>query len=56
MTSSPAASTTASSTGGGGIPEFPYQVIVATVFAAVLVASYLLIRRRSRVPLHTDFH
>ena len=40
---------TASSTtsGGGGIPMFPYQIVLAVTFTILLVASYLLIRRRS---------
>jgi len=38
---------TASSKGGGGVPVFPYQLGVAVAFTAVLVASYLLVRRRT---------
>jgi DNA-binding beta-propeller fold protein YncE len=35
-----------SASGGGGIPEFPYQLPVAAVFAALVVVSYLLVKRR----------
>jgi len=39
-----------SSSGGGGIPEYPGQFVVAAVFSALLVASYLL--ARARAPPH----
>jgi sugar lactone lactonase YvrE len=45
--SSSTSTTTTSSTSGGGVPEFPYQFAVAAVFTALLVASYLLVRRRT---------
>jgi len=47
-TASVTATTSSSSTssGGGGVPEFPYQYAVATVFTLLLVASYLLVRHR----------
>jgi sugar lactone lactonase YvrE len=48
-TSSSSSSTTSSGTSGGGVPEFPYQIVVAAVFTAVLVTSYLLVRRRQAV-------
>jgi YVTN family beta-propeller protein len=35
-----------SSSSGGGIPEFPYQLGVATSFTILLAATYLLVRRR----------
>jgi sugar lactone lactonase YvrE len=44
-TSTTASST--SSTSGGGVPVFPYQFALAAVFTVLLVASYLLIRRRT---------
>ena len=47
-TTSTSLSTTTSSTSGGGVPEFPYQLATATVFTVLLVASYLLVRRRTR--------
>lgn len=47
--SSTAVSTTGTasseSAGGGGIPAFPYQIPVVAFFTAVVVLSYLLIRR-----------
>lgn len=46
VATSNATSTTSSSS--GGIPEFPYAPGVAVSFAALLVASYLLVRRVSR--------
>lgn len=42
-------STTASSStssGGGGIPEFPFQLLGVSALTALVVASYLLARRR----------
>ena len=36
------------SSGGGGIPEFPYQMLAVTIFAVVIVASYLLVRNNGR--------
>jgi plastocyanin len=39
-----AASTTSS--GGGGIPEFPYQTVAVAIFAFLLPASYLALRRK----------
>ncbi|MDA4124363.1 MAG: NHL repeat-containing protein [Thaumarchaeota archaeon] len=51
FTSSTPSSTTSSSTasrttgGGGGIPEFPFQPLTAAVLTALIVTSYLLIRR-----------
>jgi sugar lactone lactonase YvrE len=38
---------TTSSKSGGGVPVFPYQLALAAAFTALLVASYLLIRRRT---------
>lgn len=40
--------TTTSTSGGGGVPMFPYQLGIAAVFTALLVASYQLIRNRTR--------
>ena len=45
-TNSSSSNTTPTSTGSGGIPEFPYQLAAATIFTALLVASYLLVRHR----------
>ena len=38
--------TTAATTGGGGIPEFPHQLVTISIFAVLIVASYLLFRSR----------
>lgn len=49
MSSSSSSSTTSSSSsGGGGVPVFPYQLVAATVFTALLAASYLLVRSRAK--------
>ena len=39
-------STSTSTTSGGGVPVYPYQFGVATVFTVLLLVSYLLVRRR----------
>jgi hypothetical protein len=46
--SSTSSSSTIGSSGGRDIPEFSYQIIAVTVFTTLVVASYLVIRRRSR--------
>jgi len=48
--SSSSSSASSSSGGGGGVPEYPYQFAVATIFTLLLVASYLLARRRATIP------
>jgi secreted PhoX family phosphatase len=35
---------TSSTSGGGGVPEFPYQLAIASVFTVLLAVSYLLVR------------
>lgn len=45
-TSSSPNSTSSTSSTGGGIPEFPFQLVAASVFTAILVASYLMVRQR----------
>jgi len=54
--SSPTSSTTSINTStstSGSVPEFPYQIIVAAVFSALIVGSYLLIRiRRGNTPAY----
>ena len=50
--SATSSTSTSSTTGGGGVPEFPYQFAVATVFTLLLVASYLLVRRRMTIRGH----
>ena len=40
-------SSTSSSAGGGGIPEFPYQFGATTVLILFVVATFLLMRKRS---------
>jgi len=47
-TSSSSVSTTTSGTSGGGVPEFPYQLVIASAFTVLLAASYLFVRRRTR--------
>jgi hypothetical protein len=42
------AATASSSSGGGGVPVFPYQLGIATVFTVILAASYLLVRSRTK--------
>jgi sugar lactone lactonase YvrE len=41
-----AATTSSSTSSGGGVPAFPYQAAIATVFTVLLAATYLLVRRR----------
>jgi sugar lactone lactonase YvrE len=43
---------TSSTTAGSGVPVYPYQFAVATVFTLLLVVSYLLVRRRITVRGH----
>ncbi len=38
-------SSSSTTTSGGGVPEFPYQLAIASVFTVLLAASYLLVRR-----------
>jgi len=45
--SSTSASSSTSTSSGGGVPVFPYQLPLAALFTVVLVASYLLVRRRA---------
>lgn len=42
----PTPTTSAATPGGGGIPEFPYQLLVATIFSILVVASYLAFRNQ----------
>ena len=39
--------TTTSSSKSGGVPEFPYQLLAAVAFTALLGASYLLVRTKT---------
>jgi len=41
-------SSSSTTTSGGGVPVFPYQLAIATVFTFLLTASYLLVRHRTR--------
>jgi sugar lactone lactonase YvrE len=41
-------SSSSSTTTSGGVPVFPYQPALATVFTVLLAASYLLVRHRTR--------
>ena len=48
-TSSSSQSKTSSGSGsGGGVPEFPYQLVIATVFTVLLATSYLFVRHRAK--------
>lgn len=38
--------TTSATTPSGGIPEFPYQLLAATIFSILVVASYLALRNQ----------
>jgi len=40
-------SSSSSTASGGGVPEFPYQLAIASIFTVLLAASYLLVRRRT---------
>ncbi len=44
--SSNQSSSSSSTGGGGGVPEFPYQFAVAALFTALVVVTYLTVRRR----------
>jgi hypothetical protein len=44
----PTTSASTSSSSGGGIPEFPYQAITATILTVIVIASYLVARRTMR--------
>ena len=44
-----AASSATNQTGGGGIPEFPYQTVNAMAFTALIVTSYLIMRRHLKI-------
>ncbi|MDE1853446.1 MAG: right-handed parallel beta-helix repeat-containing protein [Thaumarchaeota archaeon] len=46
MTSTTTSSGSSISSGGGGIPEFPFQLLAATVITSLIVASYALSRRK----------
>lgn len=46
QTSTSASSSATSTSSGGGIPEFPFQLLAVSVFTALVVASYVLARRR----------
>jgi len=47
-TSTSSTSTSTSAASGGGVPELPYQPVVAVLFTVALVASYVLVKRRSQ--------
>lgn len=55
-TSATSATQQTTTTGGGGIPEFPYQLVAATVFTVLVVASYLLVKRGryAKHPIHRN--
>lgn len=48
-TSEGTSTASASNSAGGGIPVFPYQAAVVAVFVALVLLSYSIARRRSRV-------
>jgi FG-GAP repeat len=45
--SSTSTATSTTSTTGGGVPEFPYQLVVVAVFTVLLALSYLFLRHRA---------
>jgi sugar lactone lactonase YvrE len=49
LTTSTSGTSSGTSSGGGGVPVYPYQYAVATLFTVLLVASFLLIRRRMAI-------
>jgi len=53
-TSTTAQSTTASTSTSGQVPEFPFQALAFTTVAVLVVASYLLVRRRTAVRPQTN--
>jgi len=55
-TSSSVQTTTSPTSSTGAIPEFPFQAVAATAVAVLVVASYLLVRRRTggRLPTRED--
>ncbi|MHB1908604.1 MAG: autotransporter outer membrane beta-barrel domain-containing protein [Nitrososphaerales archaeon] len=46
-TTSSSVTTNTTSSGGGGIPEFPFEASIYAIFTILLIASYLVIRRRT---------
>ncbi|HEV2121135.1 MAG TPA: hypothetical protein VGS11_13665 [Candidatus Bathyarchaeia archaeon] len=49
-TPSTSASTTSANTNqGNGIPEFPFEMAVASILSVVIVASYLFVRHKARL-------
>jgi len=48
-TTTTSSSSTSTSSTSNGVPEFPYQIAVATAFTLFLTLSYLLVRRRGAV-------
>jgi hypothetical protein len=51
-TTAQTSTTSTSSPSGGGVPVFPYQFAIASVFTALLVASYLLVRRKKAIQIN----
>lgn len=45
-------SSSSSSTGSGGVPEFPYELTAASVFTALIIGVYLLVRRQAPLGGH----
>jgi hypothetical protein len=46
---SSAISTSSQTASSGSVPEFPYQIVIAAVFSALVVGGYLVIRSRRRL-------
>jgi len=45
LTTATSSTSTTESSGGGGVPEFPYQPVVAIALTVLLVSSYLFVKR-----------
>ena len=42
-------STASAASGGGGVPEFPVQLVAATLLVVAILSSYLVVRSRGRL-------
>jgi len=52
-TSASVQSTSSPTTSSGGVPEFPFQAVAVTTVAVLVVATYVLVRRRAGTRLLT---
>jgi hypothetical protein len=51
-TTAQTSTTSTSSSSGGGVPVFPYQFAIASVFTTLLAAAYLLVRRNKAIQIN----